>query len=142
VTLPKPVPASAKDVRLETGLTYIQRNCHRESAAGVKYIDRNYIDYRSGGKFLYVGNLHKSTTDADLMLIFGPHKAEKAEVKRFKWSGESRGFGFVTFPCVPSCSLAKQDIGTVELHGNVLNIQLSDPSVNRATIEDIKKWKH
>jgi cold-inducible RNA-binding protein len=49
-------------------------------------------------KKLYVGNLPYQTTDQDLSELFGSHgSVESATVITDKFSGRSKGFGFVEF---------------------------------------------
>src|SRR2546425_12952067 len=47
-------------------------------------------------KRLYVGNLPFATTSDDLLQLFGEHGAvESAQVISDKYTGKSRGFGFI-----------------------------------------------
>ena len=48
---------------------------------------------------IYVGNLSFEVTDDDLRQLFGSHgEVESASVIKDRFSGESRGFGFVEMP--------------------------------------------
>lgn len=48
---------------------------------------------------IYVGNLTYSVTDEDLRDLFGEHgELASAEVIKDKFSGQSKGFGFVDMP--------------------------------------------
>jgi RNA recognition motif-containing protein len=48
---------------------------------------------------IYVGNLSFNVTEADLKELFGQHgTVQTASVIKDKYSGESRGFGFVEMP--------------------------------------------
>ena len=54
---------------------------------------------------LYVGNLPWSVDDSALKKLFAPYGVEEASLIKDKYSGRSKGFGFLTVNCLPSISL-------------------------------------
>ena len=56
------------------------------------------------GSKLYVGGLPYSATEQQLTETFGAHgTVASAKIISDKFTGQSRGFGFVTFECVSDC---------------------------------------
>jgi RNA recognition motif-containing protein len=70
---------------------------------------------------IYVGNLSKDVTDADLQTIFSEYGTVKSvKVIRDMFSGESKGFGFVEMPGQSEAQKAMQAVNTLELKGKKL----------------------
>jgi cold-inducible RNA-binding protein len=77
---------------------------------------------------LYVGNLSKQTTDAqlhDLAKAFGT--PNDAHVAKDKASGDSRGFGFVEFANDDEARAAIAGLHGKEVGGKVLKVNESHP---------------
>ena len=66
------------------------------------------------GKRLYIGNLSYSTTDEHLNQLFAQHgKIESATVMTDRYTGRSRGFGFVEYA---SDEEAKKAVSALDGH--------------------------
>ncbi|HEY8132820.1 MAG TPA: RNA-binding protein [Thermoanaerobaculia bacterium] len=82
---------------------------------------------------LYVGNMSKQTTDAqlnDLAAKFGT--PTNAHVARDKVSGESRGFGFVEFTSDEEAKAAIAGLHGKEVDGKTLKVNESRPKTTLA----------
>ena len=79
-------------------------------------------------KKLFVGNLAWETTADQLKEAFdkfGP--VSDAFVAQDKFSGRSRGFGFVTFDVDENADTAKEEMHDVELNGRPLMVDYATP---------------
>lgn len=75
------------------------------------------------GKKLYVGNLAFNVTDQDLSELFGQAGAcESAAVVADKFSGQSRGFGFVEMGSNAEAQQAIQQFNGTDLKGRALKV--------------------
>jgi cold-inducible RNA-binding protein len=77
---------------------------------------------------LYVGNLSKQVTDAqlnDLAVPFG--KLISANVATEKSSGESKGFGFVEFTNDDEARAAITGLDGRDVHGQALKVNEAKP---------------
>jgi RNA recognition motif-containing protein len=77
---------------------------------------------------IFVGNLAREVTDADLRQVFEPfgHVASAAVI-RDKFSGESRGFGFVDMPASAEAHLAITGLQGMPLKGQMLHVNEARP---------------
>ena len=81
---------------------------------------------------IYVGNLSPDTTDDDLRQafeVFG--QVETANVIKDKFSGESRGFGFVEMPSKDDAQKAIDDMNGKELNGRSVTVNEARPRPSR-----------
>lgn len=79
---------------------------------------------------LYVGNLAKEVTQDDLNEAFGSFgQIVSASIIRDKFSGESRGFGFVEMPVKSEAEAAIQ--GIKEIKGRTVTINEARPRESR-----------
>jgi RNA recognition motif-containing protein len=77
---------------------------------------------------IYVGNLAAEVTDDDLKGAFDAHgEVTSAKVIKDKYSGESRGFGFVEMPNKEEAQAAMQALNSKELKGRYLIINEARP---------------
>jgi len=81
---------------------------------------------------IYVGNLSRDVTEEDLrkaLEAFG----EVASVKIIKdrYSGESRGFGFVDMPAKDEAQSAINGLNEKELKGRAIKVNEARPQRNR-----------
>lgn len=77
---------------------------------------------------IYVGNLSPEVTDEDLRQefeIFG--QVESAKVIMDKFSGESRGFGFVEMPSKEEATAAISGLEERELKGRKIKVNEARP---------------
>jgi RNA recognition motif-containing protein len=72
---------------------------------------------------IYVGNLASDVTDGDLREAFQAFgQVDSATVIKEKFSGESRGFGFVEMPSKAEGQSAIDGLNGKELKGKTLNV--------------------
>jgi RNA recognition motif-containing protein len=75
---------------------------------------------------LYIGNLAREITQDDLLQVFGAFgQVVSATVIRDKFSGESRGFGFVEMPAKSEAEAAMN--GIREIKGRMVTINEARP---------------
>ena len=81
---------------------------------------------------IYVGNLSFSVTEADLKEAFGAHGAvQTASIIKDKFSGESRGFGFVEMPEREEATKAIAALNGKDLKGRALKVNEAQPRTDR-----------
>lgn len=77
---------------------------------------------------IYVGNLAYSTVDADLQQLFETYgTVSSARVIIDKFSGQSRGFGFVEMPNQAEAEAAIAGTNGVDFQGRRLRVNESQP---------------
>ncbi|MFB0527317.1 MAG: RNA recognition motif domain-containing protein [bacterium] len=77
---------------------------------------------------IYVGNLSRDVTEEDLRQTFEAFgKVESVNVIKDKFSGESRGFGFVEMPAKAEAQSAISDLNGKELKGRPLKVNEARP---------------
>ena len=77
---------------------------------------------------IYVGNLSHDVTDEDLRQEFETFgQVESATVIKDKFSGESRGFGFVEMPSKEEAAAAISGLEEHELKGRKINVNEAKP---------------
>jgi RNA recognition motif-containing protein len=81
---------------------------------------------------IYVGNLSYSTTDDSLREAFEAHgQVASATIIKDKFSGESRGFGFVEMPNQDEAIAAIKALNEQELQGRTLRVSEARPREDR-----------
>jgi len=77
---------------------------------------------------IYVGNLSHEVTEDDLRQAFEAFgQIDSVAVIKDKFSGESRGFGFVEMPTKAEALSAITDLNGKELKGQTLNVNEARP---------------
>jgi len=77
---------------------------------------------------IYVGNLSHEVTDEDLRQVFEEFgQVESANVIKDKFSGDSRGFGFVEMPSKEEATAAISGLEERELKGKKINVNEARP---------------
>lgn len=77
---------------------------------------------------IYVGNISRDVNDDDLRQAFEAFgKVESATVIKDKFSGESRGFGFVEMPTAAEAHAAITGMNGQDLKGRTLNVNEARP---------------
>ena len=77
---------------------------------------------------IYVGNLSFETTEGDLRQAFEAFgQVTSATIIKDKYSGESRGFGFVEMPTKTEAQAAIDGLNGKELKGRTLNVNEARP---------------
>jgi len=81
---------------------------------------------------IYVGNLSSDVTGDDLRQAFEAFgQVESANVIMDKFSGESKGFGFVEMPSKEEATAAIADMNGKEIKGKAVNVNEARPRVER-----------
>src|SRR6476646_2442143 len=82
---------------------------------------------------IYVGGLLYATTDAQLQEIFSAHgTVESARVITDKFTGRSRGFGFVEMASNEEAQKAIQALNGTDLDGRNLTVNEARPQEKRS----------
>jgi RNA recognition motif-containing protein len=77
---------------------------------------------------IYVGNLSYEATEEDVRLAFEPFgQVESAIIIKDKYSGRSKGFGFVEMPSKDEAQSAIDGLNDTELKGKALNVNEARP---------------
>ena len=77
---------------------------------------------------LFVGNLSFSVDDAKLSEMFAEFgEVTEAKVITDKFSGRSKGFGFVTFASEEDAAKAAEDMNAKEVDGRPLTVNVAKP---------------
>ena len=83
-------------------------------------------------KKLYVGGLPYSVTDGELQEIFSAHgTVESARVISDKFTGQSRGFGFVEMSSGSEAQAAISGLNGTQYQGRSLVVNEAKPQANR-----------
>ena len=81
---------------------------------------------------MYVGNLPFSVTSDNLKKLFSPYgEITEATVISDKFSGRSKGFGFVTFADKASAEKAIDEMNGKEAEGRALKVNEARPMESR-----------
>jgi RNA recognition motif-containing protein len=82
---------------------------------------------------IYVGGLPYATTDAQLQDLFSTHgQVESARVITDKFTGRSRGFGFVEMASSDEAQKAIQALNGTDFEGRKLTVNEARPQERRA----------
>jgi cold-inducible RNA-binding protein len=77
---------------------------------------------------IYVGNLSYEITEEDLRMAFEPFgQVESAAIIKDKYSGQSKGFGFVEMASKAEGQSAIDGLNGKELKGRTLNVNEARP---------------
>ena len=77
---------------------------------------------------IYVGNLSYEVTEEDLRLAFEPFgQIESVTIIKDKYSGQSKGFGFVEMPSKAEGQSAIEGLNGKDLKGRTLNVNEARP---------------
>jgi RNA recognition motif-containing protein len=81
---------------------------------------------------IYAGNLSPETTDDDLRQAFEAFgQVSSATVVKDKFSGESRGFGFVEMPSKTEAQNAIEQMNDADLKGRTIVVNEARPKADR-----------
>jgi RNA recognition motif-containing protein len=82
---------------------------------------------------IYVGNLSFEVTDEDLRQLFTPYgEVESASVVKDRFSGESRGFGFVEMPAKKDADAAIAALNGTEQKGRTITVNEAKPKAPKS----------
>lgn len=77
---------------------------------------------------IYVGNLSYEVADEDLQQAFEAFgEVTSVNIIKDRWSGQSRGFGFVEMPTKAQAQSAIDGLNGKELKGRMLNVSEARP---------------
>ncbi|MBE7547518.1 RNA binding protein [Candidatus Kuenenia stuttgartiensis] len=77
---------------------------------------------------IYAGNLARQTTEEELKQVFEEFgQVTSVTIIKDKFSGESRGFGFVEMPSRAEAQAALDSLNGKDLNGRVLNVNEALP---------------
>jgi RNA recognition motif-containing protein len=89
------------------------------------------------GNKIHVGGLPFAVTDKRLEEIFSAHgKVESAQVITDKFTGRSKGFGFVEMSSSSEAQSAIQALNGTELDGRTITVNEARPRENRPRFGD------
>jgi RNA recognition motif-containing protein len=81
---------------------------------------------------IYVGNLSREITEDELKMAFEEFgEVESAHIIKDKYSGESKGFGFVQMPSKDEAQSAIDNMNGKELQGRTLNVNEARPRTEK-----------
>ena len=81
---------------------------------------------------IYVGNLAQEATEDGLRQAFEEFgQVESVNIIKDKFSGESRGFGFVEMPSKDEARKAIEEMNGKDLMGRAVNVNEAKPKVDR-----------
>jgi RNA recognition motif-containing protein len=85
------------------------------------------------GSKIYVGGLPYSTTEQELSDLFGAHGAvQSARIITDKFTGKSRGFGFVEMATADEAQKAITALNATQLGGRTLTVNEARPQEPRS----------
>lgn len=85
------------------------------------------------GSKIYVGGLPYSATDAELSQLFAPHgSVQSARVITDKYTGQSRGFGFVEMATPQEAEAAITALNGSQMGGRTLTVNEAKPQEPRS----------
>jgi len=81
---------------------------------------------------IYVGNLAREATEDDLREAFEAFgQVSTATIIKDKFTGESRGFGFVEMPSKNEAQTAITEMNEKDLKGRTINVNEARPKTDR-----------
>jgi len=81
---------------------------------------------------IYVGNLAFAVSDDDLLQLFSSHgDVTSANVIKDRFSGESRGFGFVEMPSREDAMAAIESLNGTDFKGRAITVNEAKPKAPR-----------
>jgi RNA recognition motif-containing protein len=82
---------------------------------------------------IYVGNLSFEVTDDDLRQLFSAYgEVESASVIKDRFSGESRGFGFVEMPARKDADAAISALNGTDVKGRSITVNEAKPKAPKS----------
>ena len=77
---------------------------------------------------IFVGNLTPQVTEADLRTLFEPHgEISKVEIVKDRYTGDSRGFGFIEMPSEGQAKAAIEKLNGARLQERKLTVNEAKP---------------
>ena len=89
---------------------------------------------------IYVGGLPYSTTESQLQDLFGTHgNVESARLITDKFTGQSRGFGFVEMSSAQEANTAIAALNGTQLGGRTLTVNEAKPQERRGDSDGARR---
>jgi len=77
---------------------------------------------------IYVGNLSQQVTEDELREAFEAFgEVTSVNIIKDKYSGESKGFGFIEMPKKEEATTAMEELNSSELKGKTINVNEAKP---------------
>jgi RNA recognition motif-containing protein len=90
---------------------------------------------------IHVGNLPRETAEGDIRQAFEGHgQVTSVNIIKDKYTGESKGFGFVEMPMKEQGEAAIRDLNGKEMHGRMLNISEARPRTDTRSSGGSRRW--
>jgi RNA recognition motif-containing protein len=90
---------------------------------------------------IYVGNLSHDVTQDELQQAFANHgEVASANIISDKFTGQSRGFGFVEMPKEEEARAAIAALNGTELKGRMLNVNEARPRADKPRRGGGRSW--
>jgi len=100
----------------------------KRTFGAAKNLSVNFHDRKELRMNIYVGNLMNEVTEDDLRQAFEAFgEVASINIIKDKFSGESRGFGFVEMPAKAEAQSAINGLNGKELKGRALNVNEARP---------------
>ena len=81
---------------------------------------------------ILVGNLKANITDHDIRSLFEPYGAvRRSKIMTDRWTGLSRGFGFIQMTNDAAAESAITALDGTDLNGKVLKVNVARPQLHR-----------
>jgi cold-inducible RNA-binding protein len=81
---------------------------------------------------IYVGNLSFEATEEDVQQVFEPFgKVESVKIIKDKYTGKSRGFGFVEMPSADEGKAAISGVNGKEVQGRAISVNEARPRAEK-----------
>ena len=81
---------------------------------------------------IYIGNLAREVTEDELRALFEPFgEVTRVVIIKDRYSGESRGFGFVEMPSRAAAEKAMKELDGKEFRGRNLRVNEARPRTER-----------
>ncbi|RLG46897.1 MAG: RNA-binding protein [Thermoproteota archaeon] len=81
---------------------------------------------------IYIGNLAREVTEDELRALFEPFgEVTRVAIIKDRYSGESRGFGFVEMPSRAAAEKAMKELDGKEFKGRNLKVNEARPRTER-----------
>ena len=89
---------------------------------------------------IYVGNISRESSEQDIRLAFEEYgEVTSVNLIKDKFTGQSRGFGFVEMPNKEQADAAIKALDGQRLNGRALNVAEAKPKTDTGNKKDFKR---
>jgi RNA recognition motif-containing protein len=90
---------------------------------------------------IHVGNLPRETSEGDIRQAFEGHgQVTSVNIIKDKYTGESKGFGFVEMPMKEQAEAAINNLNGKDMGGRSLNISEARPRTESRSTGGGRRW--